>query len=52
MEPLPHGCPYLSELDGEDGVRPTTDVIHPRRCSGTVDIPCVHKFFHVTVVLD
>lgn len=52
MEPLPHGCPYLSELDGEDGVRPTTNVIHPRCCSGTVDIPCVHEFFHVTVILD
>lgn len=47
----PHSCPYLSELDGEDGMRPATDVIHPSRCCGAKDISCIHKFFYVTVVL-
>lgn len=52
MGPLLHGCPYLSELDGEDGVGPATDIIHPRRCGGAIDISCVHEFLHITVVLD
>lgn len=47
----PHSCPYLSELDGEDGMRPATDVIHPSCCGGTIDISCIHKFFYITIIL-
>ena len=47
----PHSCPHLSELDGEDGMRPATDVIHPSRCCGSIDISCIHKFFYITIIL-
>lgn len=49
--PPAHDCPHLRELDGEDGVRPAADVIHPRGGGGPVDVSCVHKLFNITIIL-
>ena len=43
---------HLRELDGEDGVRPAADVIHPGGGGGPVDVSCVHKLFNITVILN
>lgn len=47
----PQQLPYLSELDCENGMRPATDIIHASRSRGTIDVSCLHKFFHITVIL-
>ena len=43
---------HLRELDGEDGVRPAADVIHPGGGGGPVDVSCVHKLFDITIILN
>lgn len=46
-----HSCPHLREVDGEDGVRPAADIIHPCGSGGPIDVSCIHKLFDITVIL-
>lgn len=43
--------PYLSEADGEDGMRTATGVIYPCSGSYTVGVPSSYQLFHVAVVM-
>lgn len=42
---------YLSEIDCENGMRPAADIIHSSRSRSSVYISCIHKFFHITIIL-
>lgn len=46
-----YSCFYLSEFDGEDGMRFIVDVVYFSRRCGTVDIFRIYKFFYIIIIL-